>query len=299
MKGTVFLVNPQAGSGKAAEVWQALLDSYPELRGATVVQDADRAVATGLLAGSLGEGSRALVVVGGDGTLHHAANALLAGGFAERVALGIVPAGTGSDLAHALGVPDAPGAALQRALEASPRPLDAIEITRPGMPTTWVVNTASAGVSGVVVEEVNKLARRNAATYLAATLRALVGYRPLACRVAVDGELLYEGPIFLFAAANGQSFGKGMRVAPSARVDDGLADVVVVGHVPRWQLPWRLTQLYLGRHLAAPMVRYRQGRRVTFEPLEPFPPLELDGDGSPPGQPTELRVVPGALKVLR
>ena len=123
MKGTVFLVNPAAGSGRAGEVWQALLDSHPELRQATLVRDADRAIASGLLGDALGgNGARALIAVGGDGTVHHAANALLAGGFADRVALGIVPAGTGSDLARTLGIPSAPGAALQRALEAVPRP---------------------------------------------------------------------------------------------------------------------------------------------------------------------------------
>ena len=298
MKGTVFLVNPAAGSGKAAAVWQALLDSHPELRAATVVHDADRAVASGLLAGSLGDGARSLIVLGGDGTLHHAANALLAGGFASRVALGVVPAGTGSDLAHTLGIPDSPGAALQLALEAEPRPFDAIEVTREGRPTTYVVNTASAGVSGVVVDAVNRLARRSSATYLAATLRALAGYRGLRCRVAVDGESWYEGPILLLAVANGASFGKGMRVAPRARVDDGLADVVLVDDVPRWHLPLRLAQLYLGRHLGARPVRFRQARRVHFEPLEPFPSFELDGDASPAAA-AELRVLPGALRVLR
>src|SRR5690606_5341054 len=55
VKSTVFLVNPAAGSGKAVDVWQTLLDSHPELRAATLVQDADRAVAAGLLAGALGE----------------------------------------------------------------------------------------------------------------------------------------------------------------------------------------------------------------------------------------------------
>lgn len=330
MKGFVFLVNPAAGSGRAGEVWQGLVDSHPELARATVVRDADRAVAGGLLAGSLGEGVRALVAVGGDGTLHHAANALLGAGCGERVALGVVPAGTGSDLARTLGIPSAPGEALQLALEATPRPLDVLAVTRPGLPPTWCVNTVSAGVSGVVVDAMNARhgagagggrgaagaegarastaapaaapvdvpVRRSAASYLAATIRALIGFRPLRGRVTVDGELWHEGPLFLLAVANGATFGKGMRVAPLARTDDGLADVVVVGHVPRWQLPLRLGQLYLGRHLNARPVRYGRARHVVFEPLEPFPPFELDGDGSPCG-PAEVRLVPGGLRVLR
>jgi diacylglycerol kinase (ATP) len=323
VKGVVFLVNPAAGSGRAGDVWRGLVDSHPELERATVVRDADRAVAAGLLAGSLGDSVRALIAVGGDGTLHHAANALLAAGAGDRVALGVIPAGTGSDLARTLRIPDAPGAALQLALEAEPRPLDVIEVTRPGLPPIWCVNTASAGVSGVVVDAINRKhgppsapakgdltaegpaadpggppPRRSGASYLLATVRALLGYRPPRARVAIDGQPIYEGPVFLLAVANGASFGKGMRVAPRAKPDDGLIDVVLVGDVPRWQLPLRLGQLYLGRHLSARPVTFRQARQVDFEPLEPFPSFELDGDGAPCG-PARMQVLPGALKLLR
>jgi diacylglycerol kinase (ATP) len=298
VKGTVFLVNPLAGSGRAGQVWDSLVEAYPELRGAIVVRETDRAIATTRVAAHFADGGRRLIAVGGDGTLHQVANALLAHGLAERVALGVVPAGTGSDLAKTLGIPEAPADALAFAMEAEPRPLDAVVVERPGEPRLWVVNTASAGVSGNVVAAVNAMTTRNAATYLLATVKALLGYRPLSCRVAVDGEPLYVGPTFLFAVANGASFGKGMRLAPRAKVDDGLADVIVVGNVPWWQLPLRLAQLYLGRHLELDCVRFRQGREITFEPLEQFPPFELDGDAVTCG-PATLRVVPGALRVLR
>jgi diacylglycerol kinase family enzyme len=114
----------------------------------------------------------------------------------------------------------------------------------------------------------------------------------------VDGEPFYHGPAFLWAAANGPTFGKGMRVAPPARLDDGLVDVVVVGDLPRWILPLRLPQLLLGRHLGKPKVHYRQARRVTWEPLAPFPPFELDGETMPCAA-ADLLVHPGGLRVLR
>lgn len=295
----VFLVNPAAGSGRGAAVWSALSEAHQELRSATVVRESDpaagRAAVTAALAGRPG---RALVAVGGDGTVHHAANALLAGGLAARVPLGVIPAGTGSDFARSLGLPAAPAAALQTALGGEPRPLDAIEARIAGAAPRWVVNSASAGLSGVVVEAVAALPRRRATSYVSSTVRALLRYRPLPCRVAVDGELLHEGPAFLWAATNGPTFGKGMRIAPHARLDDGLLDAVVVGDVPRWLLPLRLPQVLVGRHLGVRQVRHRQGRRVTWEPLVPFPPFELDGEALP-NAPAELRIVPAALRVLR
>lgn len=294
----VFFVNPAAGSGRGAAVWRSLTESHPELRGARVVRESDSAAARARVTAALAGGGRALVAVGGDGTVHHAANALLGGGLAERVALGIVPAGTGSDLARTLCVPMSPAGALELALTGEPRPLDAIEVRIGDAAPRWVVNSASAGLSGVVVEAVAALPRRRATTYVSATVRALARYRPLACRVAVDGEPFHEGPAFLWAATNGPTFGKGMRVAPRARVDDGLFDVVVVGAVPRWLLPLRLPQLLLGRHLGVPEVRYRQAQRVRWEPLVPFPPFELDGEALA-NEAAELTVRPGALRVLR
>jgi diacylglycerol kinase (ATP) len=294
----VFLVNPAAGSGRGAVVWRALCDSHPELGAARVVRESDPAAARAAVAASLASGARALVAVGGDGTMHHAANALLGCGLAERVPLGIVPAGTGSDLARSLGIPMSPGRALELALAGEPRPLDAIEVRTGGGPSRWIVNSASAGLSGVVVEAVNALPRRRQSSYVAATVRALVHYRPLPCRVAVDGGPFFEGAAFLWAATNGPTFGKGMRVAPRARLDDGLIDVVVVGDVPRWLLPLRLPQVLLGRHLGLPKVHHRQGRQVSWEPLVPFPPFELDGEAMPNAA-AELLVQPGALRVLR
>ncbi|HEV8632287.1 MAG TPA: diacylglycerol kinase family protein [Thermoanaerobaculia bacterium] len=301
MKQLVFLVNPAAGSGRAGTVWDGLVDSHPELRAAPLVRESDPAIAGGKLLQAITGGARRVVALGGDGTAHMVTNVLLRGGMGERVALGLVPAGTGSDLCRSLGIPDAPGAALQLALEGEPRPLDAFEVRSgagPEAQVRYVVNTASAGVSGVVVEAVNALTRRGAATYLLATVKALLRYRPVRCRVTVDGEPFYEGPIFLLAAANGVTFGKGMKVAPRARTDDGLADVVLVGDMRRWELVFRLPQLYLGRHLESRRTLFRQARRLTCEPLGPFPPYELDGDAAAP-DPIELRVLPGALRILR
>jgi len=298
VKPVLFVVNPRAGSGRAARMWDALVDAHPELRGAPVVREPDVPAARERLAVELARRPRAVVALGGDGTAHLVANALLAAGLGEEVPLALVPGGTGSDLAHSLGVPNDPAAALERALTGALRPLDAFEVRRGDDSPRYVVNTASAGVSGDVVVAVNALTRRGAATYLWTTVKALFAYRPVQCRVTVDGEPFHEGPIFLLAVANGPTFGKGMRVAPRARVDDGLGDVVLVGDVPRWELPLRLPQLLLGRHLGSRRVKFRQAREVTCEPLSPaFPPYEIDGDVAP-AAPLALRVLPGALRTL-
>jgi len=297
VKDVLFVVNPRAGSGRAVKLWDAVVAKHPELRQASLVREEEPAAARARLVSALAERPRVVVALGGDGTAHLVANALLGAGAGEMVPLALVPGGTGSDLAKSLGLSADPWEALQRALHGTARPLDALEVRRGEAPLRYVVNTASAGVSGDVVEAVNGLEHRGAATYLWTTVKALFGYRPLRARITVDGEPFHEGEIFLLAVANGPTFGKGMRVAPLARVDDGLADVVVVGNVRRWQLPLRLPQLLFGKHLGTAQVKFRQAREVVCEPLEAFPPYELDGDAAP-AAPLRVKVLPAALRVI-
>ncbi len=302
MDETAVLVNPAAGGGRAGRTWERLLAAVPELAAARRIGGDGAEEARAELAAARESGVRRLIAVGGDGTAHLAANALLASGRGQRVAFGLVGAGTGSDLARSLGLPRRPEAALRHLLAAEPRPLDAIEVRTAAGAGCYAVNTATAGLSGEVVLAINANPRRGQLSYLAATLKGVLRYRPAACRVEVDGEELFDGDCFLAAVANGQYFGNGMHLAPEARLDDGLLDVVVAPTLPLWHLPYRLPQFLTGRHLKLPIVRFRQARRVRIEPrAEPgapvFPPYEVDGESLPSG-PAEIRVLPAALRVL-
>jgi diacylglycerol kinase (ATP) len=283
-------LNPAAGGGRGAAVHARLAARLPELAAARLARSRAE------LAAALAEGADRLLSVGGDGTLNLVVNAIAAADALGRVAVGVVPAGTGCDFGRAFGLPREPLAAARRALAAAPRPVDLLELDCCGE-RRLVVNVASAGVSGRVDEMVNASPGRGQLAYLAATLRGLARYRPVPVRVALDGEPWYEGPIFLVAVANGTSFGKGMRVAPRARADDGVADVVLVRELPRWRLPLELPRIYLGSHLERPFVAWRQAREVALEPQAPLPPLDVDGETAPSGA-FRVRVLPGALRLL-
>lgn len=298
MQHVVMLVNPRAGSGKAVGVWERLRREVPAVEGARVVLAEEPGAAGRQLAEALGDpGVRRLIAVGGDGTMHLAVNRLVSDGLTGRVALGMVPAGTGSDLAKTLALPADPAAALRRALEAEPRPMDLLQVES-GAERRVVLNVASAGISGPVAQKVNSLAVRRPTVYLTEALRAVVTFRPFHGRVTVDGEDFYDGAMYLLAVANGPAFGKGMKVAPEASVTDGLADVVVVRGMPRWAVPFRLPRLYLGNLLGSRAVTWRRGRRARLTPRDPLPPLEVDGDTIPAAQ-TDFEILPGALSFLR
>ncbi|MCP3959913.1 MAG: diacylglycerol kinase family lipid kinase [bacterium] len=293
MSSTVVLVNPAAGGGRAGRLWERLA---PELAGARTIQASGAEAGRAELEESLSEGAERVIAVGGDGTAHLVANALLDAGHG-LIPFGLVPAGTGSDLARGLGLPRDPAAALRQVLAAEPRPIDALRIETAGGEGRFAVNTISAGMSGAVVPAINAKPRRGRFTYLTTTLAALLRYRPVPCRVEIDGEPFCDGRFFLVALTNGRYFGNGMPVAPDASLDDGLIDAVFIPPVPLWQLPFRLPQFLSGRHVELPFVRCRRGEHVRLEPSPGFPPYEVDGECLAAG-PAGVRILPGALRVL-
>lgn len=311
-RSTVVFANPAAGGGRAARLWRDLERAQPELDAAQVIFAQDEAEARRLLDAALSGDTpkvERVLSVGGDGTLHLVVNELLRSGRAADVALGLIPAGTGSDLARFLGLPKRPQEALAYVMSAAPRAIDVLRITaQDGTGGTLVehaVNTASAGLSGLVCGAVNAQSRRGPDVFLRATLSALWQFGPLPCRVDVEGpdltpaagEPWYDGDLLLLAMANGRYFGNGMKIAPNAELDDGLMDVVLVPSIPRWKLPFYLPRLYMGTHLDVPGVRFAQATKVRLQPKTPFPPLEVDGEAVLAGN-VEVEVLAGALRLL-
>jgi diacylglycerol kinase family enzyme len=134
------------------------------------------------------------------------------------------------------------------------------------------------------------------ASFLIGTLRAISRWRAAPVRLRVDGETVYEGPLDLAAVANGSFFGGGMQVAPGARSDDGLFDVVWIPGASRWKLVRNLPRLYDGSHVRLPEVSVRRGVRVEAEPLLPGAQVWVEVDGEPIGQlPARFELLPGVL----
>ncbi len=299
MSGTLVYVNPAAGGGRAGTLWPRLSAVCPELTAFPVLFDPDRARSLATLREFVADASlERVIVVGGDGTFHDVAEAVLAAGAGDRIHLGLVPAGTGADLARNLGLPMRAARAVAPALSAATRRIDALAIRTSEGRTTWAVNSSSAGISGLVVERVNALASKSPSSYVTTTLGVCFGYRPSLFRVEVDGRLWLEKELLIASFTNGRFFGRGMKVAPAAAVDDGHFDVVAIESVPLWQRPARLAQVVFGAHLKARPVHHVQARQARVTALTPAPPFELDGDSLPATE-IEIEIVPGALRVAQ
>lgn len=297
MEDVLFIVNPRAGSGAAGRVWTRMCDRMPALRRATIVECGDPALAGAAMAAALTPRIRRVVAVGGDGTLHATVNLLLQHAPDPTCSLGLVPVGTGSDLARGLGLARQPAQALAQALDAAPVALDVLRLEAGGQ-TRHFINEASLGITAGVAARVNAQPRRHALAFLAAALQELAHYRPRWARITLDGQLWREGYFTMLVVANGSHFGKGMRIAPMADPCDGQADIIVVDAVSTARLLAWLPSIYLGRHVGAPFIHCARARTIDIEAAsaapEPASVFEGDGEVTLP-MPGRITLMPGAV----
>ncbi|MER5753804.1 YegS/Rv2252/BmrU family lipid kinase [Streptomyces sp. NPDC002088] len=292
MRQFTAVVNPTAGDSAGAA---ALLQVARLLREAGAGLDTEYSrslVHAQELARRAGEQGRVVLAVGGDG---------MAGGIGGALSgtdavLGLVPAGRGNDFARALQLPT-DGAGLARVLlDSKPRRVDTIEVESAVHPRTIVLGSVYAGVDALANRHANQSrVLRGAASYYAGGLRAVAGWRPASYRVTVDGqEHLHRG--YTVVAANSGYYGSGRIVAPTARVDDGLLDVVMIREAPRRLFFTLMNELKTGAHVERPEVVVLRGREIHIEADRPVP---YGADGEVEAVlPVTARVRPGDLAML-
>jgi len=274
MEGHIaVLSNPFAGKGQA-RVATASAIAHLRRRGAEVRAYAgDSAAATSdLAAQALAQRPGVLVVVGGDGTLSGILDRVVDAG----VPIALVPAGTGNDLARAIGIPrrDAEAAA-ELALTGATRLIDVGQV-RTADGTSSFLTVAALGFDAKVSDRTNRLRwPRGALRYYLALLIELARLRPMAFTISIDGEAPASAPGTLVAVGNTSSYGGGMPVCAGAEPDDGMLDVVQVAPIGRLRLVRLFPLLLQGRHLGRTEVRHRRADSVTVS----APDLVVYADG--------------------
>jgi diacylglycerol kinase family enzyme len=225
------------------------------------------------IARAAAEGGADLVVaVGGDGTVNEVVNGLLTAS-STPPAIGILPAGSGSDLARTLRLPRDPAGAVNLLARGHRRRIDVGEIEcealDPRAPSSrahrYFVNMAGCGASGRVVEWFNRLRLAGAAGYGVAAALTAVGYKWPLVEVAFNAAPPREVSLNLLFVCNGEYCGGGMRVGKGARPDDGLLTVVEAGGVSRLGAMLQWPQLYLGGLHGVRGVRVQEAREVRVK----------------------------------
>ncbi|MFL6237346.1 MAG: diacylglycerol/lipid kinase family protein [Thermoanaerobaculia bacterium] len=285
-----FLVNPSSGRGTGRanldriRVLASKLDAglCVSRKVSDLAEQARRAAE---------EGVERLLVAGGDGTMHYAVQGLAG----TSCALGVIPLGSGNDLAGTLGAPPDLDAAVERAVSGEVRRIDLVRVGE-----TVSVSYAGVGFDSEVTRYANETKiLRGPLIYFYSVIHTLITFVPPRMRVVWDGGE-FEGKVMFAVINNLPRFGGGMRIAPDARIDDGLLDLVIVKEIPKSTLLSVFPKVYNGRHVGHPAVRMARTTRaeITLDRT-----MTMYGGGEPlrevrAGEPVVVEVVPGGLAVV-
>jgi diacylglycerol kinase (ATP) len=284
------IVNPAAGKGAGARVAARIA---ADLGASGLSVDVVRTPAPGeaarLAAAAVEDGYDRVIAVGGDGTANEIANGLVD----TDVALGLYPIGSGNDFARVLGYPRGRKKLAPFLAQARPRRIDVGEVNG-----RVFLNAAGVGIDGHVAERIIASSRVVGPTlgYFVGSLVSIATYRPRRMRVLIEGQPVREGPHLVVVAANGTHFGSGMRVAPAAKLDDGLFDIVVGGDLGRWDSLVALGKIYRGTHVDGRTILAFRAASLDVELFEPLP-MQADGEASRV-ESLRVRMRPRALTVL-
>ena len=292
----VVAINPSASFGKGAPVGPAVVQTLraaghdvtalTEPSYAELVEQAQKAIATK---------PDAVVVVGGDGMFSLGTNLLVG----TKIPLGLVPSGTGNDMARGLGIPigntEAAIELLLGSLQAPPRTIDVGRVCNADGRKSYFACVLSAGFDAVVNERANLMRWPNGKSrYDLALLRELAMLKPIRYRLTLDGVAVTTDAV-LISAANNVSFGGGMKVAPDAILDDGEFDVLVVQPLSRLAFLRIFPRVFKGTHVTDPRVKIYRAKsiRIDADAVVAF------ADGERVGAlPVDIEVVPKALRVF-
>lgn len=309
MSGPVVLVvNPMSGAGRTGRRLDELASLATSVFGEADVRPT-RSLGDGarLAREAAEEGAPLVIAVGGDGTANEVIDGLMAGP-EQRPDFGLVPAGTGSDLVKTLGMPPGWPEALATIRRAAPRPCDVVKGTFAQRDGTEVVrhgiNVVGVGMAGDVVRRANESSKRlgGRLTFLKATLASFFAWKAPEVTLRWTDEDGQEGTwTGLLANAfinNGRHCGGGMLTGPSAAMDDGLFDVVIVPRLSVPRMIWLTPKLYDGSIENAPGVHAFRASQVEVVSRDPaiFVPCDIDGE-QPGGVPLTLSNLPGAIDI--
>ena len=309
---TAFVVvNMRSGGGRTRKEWKGihrrLEDAYPHMSLGITQRRGD---ATALVRQALREGHHEIIAVGGDGTINEAVNGFFNanGPIAPDAVFGFVTSGTGGDFRKTFGIAPGYEAAIARLKTAQIKPVDVGRVnclSNKGEPThRYFINIASFGMSGVIVDKVNRarIAKLFGGSFAFAFHSAvgMLGYKNRTVRIRIDGTFDEIDTISTVAIANGQYFGGGMRVAPNAKTDDGAFDVVIMSGTSKSQALSDMKLIYTGEHLNNPAVRVFRSEKIMVVPVAEtrHRPVLIEVDGESAGRlPATFEILPRALNL--
>lgn len=219
---------------------------------------------------------KAIVIVGGDGTVHHVLP------FLEKasIPIGIIPAGSGNDFARALKIPKKSSLALKKLLQGRVKQVDIIYIN--GVPCTSVVGV---GFDALVTDITNRsnikkwlnFLKIGKFSYVVGVLRALFSFKPNEVAITVDGKKKTYPHVWLIAIANTPFYGGGLKICPNAEETDGILNICIADSLSKMEVLLLFPLIFLGKHTVHHGVTFSTGKKIEISTNQPLL-VQADGE---------------------
>ncbi|HJR07383.1 MAG TPA: diacylglycerol kinase family protein [Pyrinomonadaceae bacterium] len=308
----LVIVNPASAGGATGRAWPRLASDLSTHFGAFNSAFTEKAGDARLIAEREAKsGRRLLIACGGDGTISEVANGILESGV-EDSELGILPSGTGGDFRRTLNVPTraADAAAALRTGRSISVDVGRVEFQNHAgaRERRYFLNVASCGMGGEVIRRVEEnssgwlhsASRRigGQLSYALASLQTTVAFTNRTLRIQLDDRPEFRLVVANLCIANARYFGGGMKIAPEAKPNDGLLDVVAVGDLSTVEILTNVYKLYLGTHLGMQKVQHALARRISVSASNADDEVLIEIDGELSGRlPATFEILPRRLRV--
>ncbi|MCB2222101.1 MAG: diacylglycerol kinase family lipid kinase [Bacteroidetes bacterium] len=288
MRRIVFIVNPKSGVFKKDNIDEVIENHLNREHAHFEVKiTKGPGHASELSRNAADAGDDIVVAVGGDGTVNEVAKGLIG----SSTALAIVPAGSGNGLAHHLGIPLARKKAIELVQNGAIKLIDTATLN-----DQLFVSIAGIGFDGLVARRFSKEGFRGFVAYLKVVTELYPKYRPKKYTLFLDGKEIRTKALFI-AFANSDQFGFQTAIAPDARIDDGLLDVIIMQKPPLIEIPFLAGLLYWRKIDKSKYIQLYRTQEVMVK-TKRNRWVNLDGEPIKPGKKIRIKVNPSSLKVI-
>lgn len=299
------VVNPVSANGRTGKNWPNIADYLKKNNIDFVFRKSEYPEhAIKMVRKALKDGYKYIMSVGGDGTANEVVNGFFENGnlINPEAELIIFSRGTGSDFIRSLGIGNSKKEIIEIIKNGRKKLIDIVKIDYINNQNhkTWryFLNISDAGIGGETVARIEKGGKffNGKLTYLLGILKTLAFYKNKKFKVKIDDKEIVNDKVNSIVVANGSHFAGGMNIAPGARIDDGLLNLIVLGNLNKLEIITNLYKAYSGRHLSHPKVNSYQGKDIEISSEEK---VYLNIDGEAAGKlPAHFKIIPKKISIL-
>ena len=292
MKKILIITNPYSGKKQASKILSDILDVFNKTPIETITTEYKNhpyKIANTIDFGEL----TGIVVIGGDGTMHEVINGMLARSDNKKIPIGLIPGGTGNSFMHDLNCLN-PIDAVNQIIKMKTRKIDLVKIKTDNK-IIYSFNVSGWGMPPDINILAEKMRWMGPQRYNIASLIEIMKFKKRKCRLIINDKNILDDYSFVLCC-NTIHTGKGMKIAPKAKLDDGLMDVVAVKKTNRLQLLKLFPKIFSGNHINHPVVKYNQVKSISIKP-DINSALIIDGEilGETP---CEMELVANAIEIF-